>query len=180
MKIAKCCFLLILLSFRTEAQEMLIDKNSRVSFFSSAPLEDISAVTQQAASALDTQRLEIAFKVPIAAFLFRKELMRTHFNENYLESDRYPHAAFSGKISPPPAWQVDGSYRIAVTGNLDIHGVKKTYSVPATVVVKGETISASSTFRVKLADHKIRIPRVVTRNIAEVVEVTVSATYQKQ
>ncbi|MGV3762480.1 YceI family protein [Parapedobacter sp.] len=172
-------FFAMVLCFRAEAQGLLIDKASRISFFSEAPLENISAVTEKAASALDTGRREIAFKVAIKTFAFRKRLMQEHFNENYMESDRFPHATFNGKIKGPIDWHQDGTYPVTVTGMLDIHGVGKRYMIPATITVRGESVTAAATFNVRVADHDVKIPRIVIKNIAEVVEIAVSATYGK-
>ncbi|WP_262249127.1 YceI family protein [Parapedobacter soli] len=172
-------FFAMVLCFRAEAQGLLIDKASRISFFSEAPLENIAAVTEKAASALDTGSCEIAFKVTINTFAFKKRLMQEHFNENYMESDRFPHATFNGKIQEPVDWHRDGTYLVTVVGTLDIHGVGKQYTVPATITVRGESIMAVAKFNVRVADHDVKIPRIVIKNIAEVVEVDVSATYNK-
>lgn len=172
-------FFAMVLCFHAEAQDLLIDKASRISFFSEAPLENISAVTEEAASALDTGRHEIAFKAAIKTFTFKKRLMQEHFNENYLESDRFPHATFTGKINEPIDWHRDGTYPVTVVGMLDIHGVEKRYVVPATITVKGASVTATAKFNVRVADHGVEIPRIVIKNIAEVVEVTISATYGK-
>src|SRR5690554_1621545 len=91
-------FFAMVLCLRLEAQHLLTDRASRISFFSEAPLENISAVTEKAVSALDTSSREVAFKVAIKTFVFRKQLMQEHFNENYMESDRFSHATFKGKI----------------------------------------------------------------------------------
>lgn len=172
-------FFAMVLCFRAEAQGLLIDKASRISFFSEAPLEHISAVTEKAASALDTGRHEIAFKVAIKTFTFKKQLMQEHFNENYMESNRFPHATFNGKINGPVNWGRDGTYPVTVAGALDIHGVRRQYTTAATLTVVGASITATAKFNVKVADHDVKIPRIVIKNIAEVVEVTVSATYGK-
>lgn len=172
-------FSILVLCFRVEAQDILVDRESRVSFFSEAPLEDISAVTQRAVSALNIASREIAFKVPIKSFEFRKRLMQEHFNENYLESDRFPYATFGGKINGPVDWGRDGTYPVTVTGNLEIHGIKRVYTTGATIEVEGGQIAAAAKFKVKVADHDIEIPRIVIKNIAEVVEVEVSTTYRK-
>ncbi|MFC3198907.1 YceI family protein [Parapedobacter deserti] len=169
-----------ILSLPAEAQGILIDKESRISFFSEAPLENISAETKKAASALDMDKYEIAFKVPIKSFVFKKRLMQEHFNENYMESDKFPYATFSGKINEPLDWQRNGAYQVTVSGNLEIHGVKKLYTTTATIEVSETMVGTTAKFRVRVVDHNIKIPRVVIKNIAEVVEVDVSATYRKQ
>lgn len=172
-------FSILVLCFRVEAQDILVDRESRVSFFSEAPLENISAVTQRAVSALNIASREIAFKVPIKSFDFRKRLMQEHFNENYMESDRFPYATFGGKINGSVDWSRDGAYPVTVTGNLEIHGIKKVYTTGATINVEGGQITAATKFKVKVADHDIEIPRIVIKNIAEVVEVEVLAVYRK-
>src|SRR5690606_16173653 len=154
------------LCFRAEAQDILIDKAGQISFFSEAPLEDISATTRKATSALDTNSNEIAFKVPIKSFEFNKRLMQEHFNENYMESDKFPYATFRGKINEPIDWDRDGVYRVAVAGSLEIHGVKKLYTTGAVLEVKGRIITAHAKFNVSVADHGIKIPRIVIKNIA--------------
>lgn len=172
-------FFVMFLCHFAVAQDILVDKNARISFFSEAPLENIEAVTSKAASALGVKTYEIAFKVPIASFEFEKQLMREHFNENYLESDKFPYATFNGKINDPVDWNADGKYTVTVAGILDIHGIKKRYETRATIEVKGRVINTHATFVVKIADHGIKIPRVVIKNIAEEVAVDVSSTYQK-
>ena len=172
--------LFVVLWLRVGAQEILVDKNGRITFFSSAILEDITATTNSVSSALNIKTNEIAFKVAIKSFEFRKRLMQEHFNENYMESDKYPHATFAGKINEEVDWGKDGTYEVTAAGNLDIHGVRKFYTTKATIEVKNGTVTAQTKFNVKLEDHNIKIPRVVVRNIAEVVEVTVSSTYQLQ
>ena len=171
-------FLFTMLSFRVEAQDVLVDRQGHITFFSSAILEDITATTNSVSSALNIQTNEIAFKVGIKSFEFRKRLMQEHFNENYMESDKYPHATFAGKINEEVDWGTNGVHEVTASGNLDIHGVRKFYTTKATIEVKNGTIAARTKFNVKLEDHNIKIPRVVVKNIAEVVEVTVSSTYQ--
>src|SRR5690606_19846571 len=105
---------------------------------------NISAVTEQAASVLDTAGSEIAFRVPITSFEFRKQLMREHFNENYLESNKFPYATFGGKINGHINWNSDGTYPVTVSGNLEIHGIRKLYTIEATVTVKGTSVTAEA------------------------------------
>ncbi len=167
-------------SLHVAAQDVLIDRQSHIAFFSSAPLEDITAVNNSASSALNVKTNEIAFKVAIKSFAFKKRLMQEHFNENYMESDKYPHATFAGKIDGDVDWERAGTYEVTVLGNLDIHGVRKLYRTPVTIEIKQGIVAAQTKFDVRLADHNIKIPRVVIKNIAEVVEVTVSSTYQLQ
>lgn len=104
--------------------------------------------------------------------------MQQHFNENYMESSKYPFAEFKGSILEAVDLTKDGSYPVTVKGDLNIHNVTKSYTVKGQVTVGQGKITANSKFQVKLADHHIKIPRLVIRNIAEVVQVQVSAVYQ--
>jgi polyisoprenoid-binding protein YceI len=158
--------------------QIVVSRNANLSFFSEAPIENISAVSNTGESALNLETKSIYFKVAIRTFEFKKSLMQEHFNENYMESIKFPYAEFNGKIKEQIDLTKDGIYPVTVQGDLKIHGVTKNYLVKAELNVKGGEITANSTFPVKLADHEIKIPRLVIKNIAEVVQVTVSALYQ--
>ncbi len=160
------------------AQDIYSCRNASFSFFSSAPMEDIEAKTDKGVSAINLKTGAVYFKVPVNTFQFRKKLMQEHFNENYLETEKYPYAEFKGKIVEPAAdISKEGAHDVTVEGVLSMHGVEKTYKEKGTITVQNGQIVSSSKFNVKLADHKIKIPTLVIKNIAEVVEVTVRATY---
>ena len=164
-------------SWMVQAQ-IVISQSARLSFFSEAPIENIKAESNTGVSALNLSTNTIYFKVHMLSFEFKKSLMQEHFNENYMESSKYPFAEFNGKIREQIDLTKDGIYPVTVQGELNIHGVKKNYIVKGELNVKGSEISANSTFPVKLADHEIKIPRLVIKNIAEIVQVTVSAHYK--
>ncbi len=165
-------FVLLGLAFQAEAQK-LITRTGTASFISKAKLEDISAENKQVTMLINTATQAIAVKVSIRSFEFEKALMEEHFNENYLESEKYPEASFTGKISEstPVNWKQDGTYEVKVEGKLTLHGVSKTIIEKATITVKGETVSASCKFQVKLADYGIKNDKM--ENIAEVVEIQI-------
>jgi len=158
--------------------QIVVSHTAKLSFFSEAPIEDIKAESNTGESALNLATNTIYFKVAMNTFGFKKSLMQEHFNENYMESSKYPYAEFKGKINEKTDLTKDGTYPVTVQGDLNIHGVLRNYSVKAELTVKGGEITANSTFPVKLADHHIKIPRLVIKNIAEVVQVTVSALYK--
>lgn len=162
------------------AQDIYSCRNASLSFFSSAPMEDIEAKTDKGVSAINLKTGAVYFKVPVNTFQFRKKLMQEHFNENYLETDKYPYAEFKGKIVEPAAdFNKEGTHDVTVEGVLSIHGVEKSYREKGTLTVQNGQVTSSSKFNVRLADHKIKIPTLVIKNIAEVVEVTVKATYAR-
>src|SRR5882757_9087161 len=118
-------FFLLALSLDTFSQNIFMLKEGEVSFFSKAPVEDIDAHNTSAHSVLNTTTREVAFLVPIRKFVFQKALMQEHFNEKYMESDKYPMASFKGKINEDVDFSKDGETKVTATGQLSIHGVEK-------------------------------------------------------
>jgi hypothetical protein len=180
----KKLFLLLLMGTlylsKSQAQNIFICRDALISFYSSAPIEDISAETHKAVSAINMQTGAVYFKVPIKSFQFPKSLMQEHFNTDYLESDQYPFAEFQGTILNYQRPQGDGTYPVTVQGKLTIHGVTKDYKEPGTLQVKDGKLTATSSFSVTLADHHIKIPTILFNNIAEVVSVKLQAVYDPQ
>jgi len=156
-------------------QKYLSDK-STVTFFSEAPVENIKATSEEASSIFDMGSGKIAFSVPIKSFQFRKSLMQKHFNENYMDSEKYPKATFEGKITNYQA--VDGSYKARASGEMTIHGKTNKIEVDGDVIINDQTITISAVFPIALKDYKIKIPKILFSNIAEVVEVDVSFQYK--
>ena len=163
------------------AQTKYIDRSGKASFFSSAPLEDIKAENEQAVSVIDTGTGQIVASMLMRSFNFRKSLMQEHFNENYVESHKYPKATFKGKITNMDEvdFSKDGKYTLDISGDITLHGVTKPISVKADAVVNQGTVQAKAVFPLTVKDFDITVPRLVINNIAEVVEVTVTFNYQK-
>lgn len=151
-------------------------KSYEVSFFSDGPIEDIAATCKSAQVMLNASRNDIAIKVTIKGFRFEKQLMEEHFNEKYMESDKFPYAEFSGKIKDSIDYKKDGVYKVTVAGKLKIHGVEKERTIPGTVTIKNGEVTVETKFDVALKDHNIEIPSVLVKNIAEVVEVKFTST----
>jgi len=123
-------YLLIILSlgfFLTASGQKYMTKNGYIGLFSHTPLEDIKADNNQVASVLDASTGEIVFQVLLKSFHFQKTLMEEHFNENYVESDKFPKSTFSGRITNLSAidFSKNGVYDVNVDGDLMIHGVTK-------------------------------------------------------
>lgn len=152
-------------------------KNAKVTLYSKAPIEDIEATSTTGVSVYNPATGELDFSVNINSFKFPKALMQEHFNSDYMESDKYPRATFKGRINEKPDLSKDGSYPVTATGELSVHNVTQTRTIPGTLTVKGGVMSLSSEFMVKCADHHIEIPRLVFHNIAESLKISVSATY---
>ncbi len=157
-----------------------MDRAGRATFFSSAPLEDIEASSGQVVGVLDVQSGEIAASMLMRSFRFRKSLMQEHFNENYVESHKYPKATFKGKVTNIAEIDVtkDGRYTFKIDGEITLHGVTRPLQVTAESVVTGGRIEAKTEFTLTVADFEIEVPRLVVDNIAKVVRVSVSFNYQ--
>lgn len=157
-------------------------KNGNISFFSKTSLENIKADNNQVLSVLNAQTGEVQFSVLIKSFHFEKALMEEHFNENYLESEKFPKATFKGSITDMGRvnFGTDGMYTVPVSGDMTMHGVTKKIITTATITIKAGKVSATSKFFVKLADYNISIPGIVKDNIAESVEVTVLSSFDQK
>jgi polyisoprenoid-binding protein YceI len=154
-------------------------KTGYIGFFSHTPIEDIKADNNQVAGALDAATGDLVFQVLIKSFRFEKALMEEHFNENYMESEKFPKASFKGKITNLSAidFAKPGIYQAAVEGDLTIRDVTKKVSSKGTVEVVSGGLGADSKFTISPEDYGIKIPGVVRDNIAKNIEVTVSMKY---
>lgn len=151
-------------------------ENARVSFMSDAPLEVISAKSSKLRGVIDTAKQTFAWSVDVRTFEgFNSPLQREHFNENYMESKKYPKASFSGKLIEKIDFRKNGTYTIRTKGQLNIHGVDQERIIKCLIEVLGNKIKVQSTFTVLLVDHNISIPKVVYQKIAEEIVVSVNA-----
>jgi hypothetical protein len=167
-------------TFTASAQTLYSTSNGEISFFSDAPLEDIQAVNKAVASIINADNNEIAVQMRITDFEFPNKLMQEHFNENYLESEKYPTGVFKGKIKETLDLKTAGTYKATAEGTMTIHGVTKSVTIPGTIVSNGNQLKLDFKFPIKLEDYKIDIPTIVFNKIAEVVDVTGSMTLVKK
>lgn len=153
---------------------------SVVSFYSHATIEDIKAANTTSIGLADLSSNAVAFSITIKDFVFDKNLMQEHFNEKYMESEKYPKATFQGKIEGFDA-ATKGPQNVKALGKMTMHGVTKDVELTGTMEATTETtVSITSTFIVKLEDYKIKIPQVLWQNIAESIEVKVDFTLTKK
>jgi hypothetical protein len=164
--------------FRTCAQDNVVSTTKgEITFYSSAPLEDIDAKNKRVISMLNMQSLEILVRVPINQFEFQNKLMQQHFNEKYLESDRYPYATFKGKVSPGIDFSEVGTVDVSAVGVLNLHGVDQKRTLTGKITVSKDGIKLDTRFNINLADHKIDIPKLVFNKIAERIAVHATLNY---
>ncbi len=162
----------------TNAQDKYFTKSGSITFNSKAPLENIEAKNKSVAAVLDTKTGNLQFSVLMKGFEFEKALMQEHFNENYVESHKFPKADFKGQLvnNSEVNYSKDGSYPVKVKGKLTIHGETKEVETTGTVQVKNGKVAANSAFNVQLTDYKIEIPKLVKDNISNNVKIEVDCT----
>jgi hypothetical protein len=173
--------IVMLLSLNGLAQNRYLTKTGTISFLSETPLEKIEAHNHQVNCALDIAGGDMVIRVLIKSFQFEKALMQEHFNENYMESTKYPNSLFQGKVTNMAAVDLkkDGVYNVVVEGDLTIKAVTKKVKETGSVEVKGGQLILKSKFTILLADYDVKIPRAVVKNIAEKVEVSVDIKLDK-
>ena len=176
----KICFTFIGVAVSTAMfSQIYLAKTSEISFYSHSPIEDITAVNTAAKPMLNTATGDVQIKIAMAAFRFEKPLMQEHFNENYVESEKYPNAIYKGKINEKVDFTKDGETKVTITGKFNIHGVEKEKTIDGKIIVKGEQIIISSKFNLHVADYNIKVPSLYVTNVAEDVEVKLNATLEK-
>jgi len=155
-------------------------REGKISFYSETPVEKIEAQNSKASSVWDVATGKMEFAVLIKGFQFEKALMQEHFNENYMESSKFPKATFKGLVADAGKvnLKADGVYPVTVKGDLTIHGVTKAVEAKGKITVKGGAVSAASTFEISPEDYGIAIPAVVREKIAKIVRIEVDVNYQ--
>jgi len=168
--------------FSTSFAQRYMTRTGKVSFYSATSLEKIEAVNNQVASVVDAKSGDVIFQVPVKSFKFDRSLMEEHFNENYMESDKYPKSDFKGKISDigNVNFSKDGSYKVTAIGKMTMHGVTRDVNIPGTIEVKGKMIVLNAVFKVVPGDYNIKIPNLVKDKIAKEIEVTVKSELNQQ
>lgn len=164
--------------FSVQGQKFTTEKTF-VSFFSDAAIEDITAENTKTVGAFNAATGDIAFSVPIKEYEFEKSLMKEHFNEKYMDTEKYPKSTFQGKVIGYDA-NATGIQNVSSKGKLTIHGQTNEVEIPGTIEKQGDKLIMKSKFIVKLEDYKIAIPQLLWQNIAEQVEVTVDFTFKPQ
>ena len=159
------------------AQNYYRVEDGTIDFRSDAPLELIEASSGNLRGIINPEDNTFAFAVKASTFQgFNSPLQREHFNENYLESKKYPEATFTGKIIEHIDLSKPGNYTIRAKGKLNVHGVEQERIIKSEVVSSGNTLEVSSNFTVLLEEHNIRIPKIVYQKIAEEIQVHIHAT----
>ncbi|MEO6584435.1 MAG: YceI family protein [Ferruginibacter sp.] len=172
---------ILLITANVSAQKVYT-KNGSISFYSKTSMENIDAKNDQVMCVLNQQTGDLQFSVIIKAFHFEKALMEEHFNENYMESTKFPKATFKGLVDDISKidFTKDGVYNVKVSGDLTVHGVTNKESAQGTINIKNGVASATSKFNIKLKDYGIVVPKVVKDNISEKIDISVNTTFDQK
>ncbi len=175
-------FFMVALSAHVQAPGYFFSvSKGTIIFWSDAPLELIKASSNQLKGIFNAEKKQFAFTLNVNTFKgFNSPLQQEHFNENYLESAKYPRASFEGKIIEDIDLKRDGIYSIRAKGNLTVHGVSQERILKCELTIKNNVVTVKSNFTVLLADHNITIPKVVNEKLASQIKVEVKADLIEQ
>ncbi len=172
--------LLVSIAAPMQGQDKFLCKNGHIWFYSETPLETIEAHNYTVASVLTPATGDVVFQLLIKSFKFERALMEEHFNENFMESAKFPKSDFKGKIVNLKEidFSKNGSYKAVVEGDLTIHNRTNRIRQNGTIEVKGTAILVKAKFDIAPKDYDIEIPSAVRDKIAKTVAVTVDMTYE--
>jgi len=147
---------------------------------SSSSPEKIEGKNRSATCVVDTKSGAIQFAVLMKGFAFERALMEEHFNENYVESHKFPKAEFKGKIKDTEVidFTKDGTHTVKVKGDLIMHGQTMEVETTGKLMVQGGKINATAEFNVKLSDYDISIPGLVADKVAKVAKISVTCSLE--
>ena len=171
-KIFFVSILFSVLLYNKISAQIYTSQSCSLSFFSATVMENIDATNKNAHVLLNIKNNNIAIKASQTLFIFKSSFMQDHYNENYMESEKYPLTTFSGKINEQIDYTKNAKYDVTVTGILNMHGVDQTRTINGTLEVKDGIIIIDSKFDVRVADHKIKVPSLYVEKIAEIIQVT--------
>ena len=171
-KIALIC--LVALGTKMNSQIYLGEKCS-IKFFSKTKMEDIDAENKVTKPILNTKDGHFVIQASQTGFMFKSSFMQEHYNENYMESEKYPFAKFDGIISEKIDYTVDGTHEVSMVGKISMHGVELPRTIKGTIVIKGGVIILDSKFELVVADFKIVVPSLYVDILAKSVQVSFHA-----
>ena len=159
------------------AQELIRIGKGKINFTSDAPLELIKATSTDIKGVIEPSTNQFAFVLNIRSFKgFNGGLQQEHFNDKYMESEKYPTATFKGKIIEQVNFSENGVHEVRAKGTLNIHGQPQVRIIKCKLMIKDGVVSVTSDFKVPLADHNITIPRIISEKIATEIDVNLVAS----
>ncbi|MBL7731471.1 MAG: YceI family protein [Chitinophagaceae bacterium] len=159
----------------------LTTTSATVAFDATTPIDALpKAENKTVIASLNKTTGDVKFEAVVANFAFSNPKIQEHFNgANWLNSAQFPKFTFSGKINKlsKVKFNKDGVYKVTVTGNLEVKGIKKPVTTNATITVAGGKVSAVSSFSIVLADYSISGAPIDAGKVAKEPKVTVSASF---
>ena len=181
MRIYKYFLILILTTANAQVSSLFYTNKGQISFKSESKQELIRASSNEMQGIIDEDKKTFVFKVQIRTFNgFNSALQQEHFNEKFLESEKFPQATFMGKIIENIDFKKDGVFEIRAKGKLWIHGVENERIIRSIVTIKNGIAKIQSHFTVALSDHNIKVPRVVHEKVSSEISVDISAELKKK
>lgn len=163
-------------SYIEDLPTTFVTRTGSIGLISDAPLEIVKAESDKLYGVVNLVDKKLAFSVTVNSFEgFNSSLQREHFQEKFLESDRFPKATFSGKLICKEPFDHYGTYQVRAKGILDIHGVKKERIITGTLVLAKKQLTVHTTLRVPLHDHDITVPTIVNQKIAKEIDIHIHA-----
>ena len=165
--------MLLLAGVSVTAQEKMMTKTGKVTFEASVPsFEEVKATSETVTCVLNAKTGEIASQALMKSFRFKTALMEEHFNENYIESDKYPKATFRGKINEFDAASLTATAKdYTIQGKMEMHGKTKDVSMLAKIRKTDGGIEIVTNFTLNTDDFGIQIPSVVKNKVSKKVNV---------
>ena len=180
-KIGLTTLLLITICFFSHAQDRVYTKTGKIFFeCTKSPLEKIEAINKSSTCVLDIKTGRLQFAVLMKGFEFQRALMQEHFNENYVESSKFPKSDFAGEVlnNGEINYAKDGEYTVKVKGKLQIHGQTKDVETAGKIIVKAGRIIANAQFAIQLSDYNIRIPSIVSDKLSNNVNIIIDCNLE--
>jgi len=153
-----------------------IERQGDVTFFSYTAVENIQAKNTQTLSIFNTKTNQIAVRILMRAFVFKKPLMHEHFNESYIESDLYPEATFNGKIidfNP----KIENTQTRLIKGDFKLKNTSKPVEIKAKITRNKNNYIITGRLDLLIDDYNIKVPALLSPNISKKIEVSFNFKY---
>ena len=173
---------MLLVSFIIFSQEKMITKSGTIIFDASFPsFDEVKGTNSNVTFVLNPATGEIASLAIMKGFLFKIALMEEHFNESYMETDKYPKAIFRGQIEGFDANQLTGDYKdYIIKGKLELHGKTKDINANAKIRKIGPRITLLSNFSVSTSDFSVAVPSLIKYKLASEVNIKLNAVLMRE
>lgn len=159
------------------AQSKYATKTGEIVFEASVPsFEEVKAHHRTVGAIFNTETGEFAALALIKGFRFKVALMEEHFNENYMESSKFPKAVVKGRVKDFNISEVSiNSGTHTLIGSIEMHGVVQELETEIQLKQEGDNLLLAADLVLFPEDFNIEIPKIVANKIAD--EVNVKAIF---